>query len=94
MAPLTAYASGITDFFIRALRMAFFAESIGKVNGVEILSGEKSQCHNTEPQYRAAQIMVVNERDILYVPAPFRNNGIINNKIAVLQRILFNVESS
>ena len=74
--------------------MALFAESISKINGVEILPGEKPQCHNTETQYRAAQIMIVNERDILYVSAPFRNNGIINHKITILQRILFNVESS
>lgn len=88
-ASFAAAFSGIANIFSRAFGMALFTETICEIKRIKPMGGKKAKGYNAKTKYRAAQIMVVNERDIFDLSAQFGQNGIIDHKISLLLRDFF-----
>jgi hypothetical protein len=81
----TTTTSWISDIF-GSFGMPFVTEKIGMVKRVKSVACKKSQGNNAEPQYRPANIMIMEIRDIFYLFASFLENGVINYKAPILLR--------
>ena len=86
-ASFAAAFSGVTDIFFRAFAVPLFAEAVSKIQGVKPLGCEKPKGYDAKTQYRPAQIMVMNERDIFNLLAQLGQNGIIDHKIDILLQL-------
>ena len=92
MAHLPADTPGISNIFLNALGVSLLAKTIGKVKRVKVFSGKKTQSHNAIAQKGSPDTVIVNERNVLNIPAPLRDGAVINDKITLFERFLFELE--
>jgi hypothetical protein len=70
--------------------MATLAEPIGKIKRIIAAAGEQSQADQAKPENTATETMIINIRDVLDVFAAFRDDRIIDDKIALLTGVFIN----
>ena len=79
----TADASLVSNFLLGAFRMSCFSEPISEVQGIEVFAGKKADSYKGKSQDTTTKIVIVNERDIVDLSAPFGDRAIVNNQITV-----------
>jgi hypothetical protein len=83
---------GVSDLFLRAIGVTLLAKTIGKVKGVKVLSGKKAKGHNAILQKGSPYTVIVNERDVFNVPAPFRDGAVINDKVTLFEGVFLEAQ--
>ena len=81
IAPLSAYASWISNFLFGTFRMTRFAEPIRKIQRIKSLSGEEAKRYRTETQNRMSNIMIKDIRNVFYLSTMFSQDRVINDEI-------------